>query len=332
MGSGAFVHPRPGLVTEYLSDEWFSMWEYARKTAKMLGIKLYIYDENSYPSGFAGGHVPSQLPDCLATSAICRIFHIADSTDAKAEKFKLLPKGKLIVAYSCIPPENTDGTVKLVRNITSKPQEQWGNYGDWVMTIELQDAQTLSWLGNFAYVDLLRPEVSKVFLETTYEAYFTHFGSAFGDDIPAVFTDEPSISGSNIYSTDEKNSLPFSFWFAEQFAKRRGYSLMNCLPCIFKNVEYDYITTNSTKVRYDYYSTIRELWTENFVQPISKWCNDHHIAWTGHFMEHVCCWRQANHLTRCQTMNICNGRQLTCLQQVCLKMNLPTCCFFHCLN
>jgi len=30
---GAFVHPRPGLITEYLSDEWFDMWGFALKTA-----------------------------------------------------------------------------------------------------------------------------------------------------------------------------------------------------------------------------------------------------------------------------------------------------------
>ena len=44
---GAFVHPRPGLVTEYLSDRWFAMWGHALEKSKALGMKLYIYDENS---------------------------------------------------------------------------------------------------------------------------------------------------------------------------------------------------------------------------------------------------------------------------------------------
>ena len=30
---------------------------------KRLGILVNIYDENSYPSGFAGGHVPARAPD-----------------------------------------------------------------------------------------------------------------------------------------------------------------------------------------------------------------------------------------------------------------------------
>ena len=60
---GAFIHPRPGLITPYLTDEWFSLCAYAVEVGKGLGLKIWIYDENSYPSGFAGGHVPAAIPD-----------------------------------------------------------------------------------------------------------------------------------------------------------------------------------------------------------------------------------------------------------------------------
>ena len=35
---GAFVHPRPGLVTEYMSDRWFVLWGHALETAKALDM------------------------------------------------------------------------------------------------------------------------------------------------------------------------------------------------------------------------------------------------------------------------------------------------------
>jgi len=60
---GAFVHPRPGLITEYLSEEWFELWRFAQRTAGELGLALHVYDENSYPSGFAGGYVLEVRPD-----------------------------------------------------------------------------------------------------------------------------------------------------------------------------------------------------------------------------------------------------------------------------
>ena len=39
---GAFVHPRPGLITDYLSEEWFDRWGFALKTAKELGGDIKI--------------------------------------------------------------------------------------------------------------------------------------------------------------------------------------------------------------------------------------------------------------------------------------------------
>ena len=52
---GIFVHPRPGLITEYISEDWHHLFDYTVKKGKELGMKVWIYDENSYPSGFAGG-------------------------------------------------------------------------------------------------------------------------------------------------------------------------------------------------------------------------------------------------------------------------------------
>ncbi len=60
---GVFVHARPGLITEYLSDEWFDLFEYTLNKGKELNLNVWIYDENSYPSGFAGGHVPNEMPE-----------------------------------------------------------------------------------------------------------------------------------------------------------------------------------------------------------------------------------------------------------------------------
>ena len=61
--SQVFIHPRPGLITEYLSDNWFELYQYTVEKGKELGMDVWIYDENSYPSGFAGGHVPDEMPE-----------------------------------------------------------------------------------------------------------------------------------------------------------------------------------------------------------------------------------------------------------------------------
>jgi hypothetical protein len=59
---GVFIHPRPGLITEYLSERWFDLWGFALRECKKRGMECHVYDENSFPSGFAGGHTLAADP------------------------------------------------------------------------------------------------------------------------------------------------------------------------------------------------------------------------------------------------------------------------------
>lgn len=60
---GVVIHARAGLKIEYMSDEWMKLIVYSVKKAKQLGLKIVIYDENGWPSGFAGGMVVKSTPD-----------------------------------------------------------------------------------------------------------------------------------------------------------------------------------------------------------------------------------------------------------------------------
>ena len=77
-----FVHPRPGLMTPYLSEDWFRLWKKALETAERLDMNIWIYDENSYPSGFAGGFVPEAMPE---SRGLGLVFEDVDAAPTWAE-------------------------------------------------------------------------------------------------------------------------------------------------------------------------------------------------------------------------------------------------------
>ena len=52
---GFFMHARGGLETEYMSEEWFDCIRVCVEEAEKLGMEAWSYDENGWPSGFAGG-------------------------------------------------------------------------------------------------------------------------------------------------------------------------------------------------------------------------------------------------------------------------------------
>ena len=59
---GAFLHSRTGLSTEYLSGEWMARMRDCAEALAARGMDAYLYDEDRWPSGIAGGMVTKHRP------------------------------------------------------------------------------------------------------------------------------------------------------------------------------------------------------------------------------------------------------------------------------
>lgn len=278
---GAFVHPRPGLTNEYLSEEWFSLWREALEEARKLGMKLYIYDENTYPTGYAGGHIMSMLPDCAARSVKVRIFGTKKELVDFLDDAGRAPEEKCFLKL--YEAELQEGSLDIQRDVTEESWEEYKFSGCLVAAFP-QQPYASAWFGGFPNTDILRPEVTRALLDTTYEEYWKRFGEEFGELIPAIFSDEPGISPGSV-ELEDPMAFPFSRYLAAEFYDRRGYSLVDNMVSLVLDIPGIPGGVQASRVRYDYYCTLRELWVENFAEPISRWCREHHIAWTGHFLD-----------------------------------------------
>ena len=258
---GAFVHPRPGLMTDYLSPEWFRLWREALEEGKRLGLFINIYDENSYPSGFAGGHVPARAPETASQ-------FVAVETGLKASAVSAHPQH---LAFFAGPP----GDPSRLHRVRS-PQEV--QEGEEVVAFRLRRASGNMWTAGFPYVDLTNPRTAQVFLETTYEAYRKEFGEELGKTVRWAFTDEPLIATGGAYDIAAP-ALPLSFETLAEFRKRNGYDLADHLPALFWDAG------DWRKVRFDYWQTLHDLWIDNFMRPVFEWCDRNGVQFTGHFME-----------------------------------------------
>ena len=66
------LHPRPGLLKPYGGQAWF---EFIRRTVDRCaarGLDVWLYDEDPFPSGGAGGRITMEHPEYRAM-AIHRI-------------------------------------------------------------------------------------------------------------------------------------------------------------------------------------------------------------------------------------------------------------------
>lgn len=279
---GAFVHPRPGLTNEYLSEEWFELWKIALDEAKRQELKLYIYDENTYPTGYAGGHIMSQIPDCAARCVKVRIYESLNTLMEFLKDPKLCEEERnLIRLYRA---RSGGGKIEIIEEVTDTPQKELEESTDIFIGASYMQPYSSVWYGGFPNSDILRPEVTRMLLDCTYEEYYKRFHKDFGEQIPAIFSDEPGISPGNV-NLEDPMVFPFSRYLAAQFYERRGYSLEDNMVGLVLDITGTKQGMAASKVRFDYYFTLHELWVENFAVPISKWCEEHHVAWTGHFLD-----------------------------------------------
>ena len=248
-----FVHPRPGLMTPYLSEEWFRLWKLALKTAERLDMNVWIYDENSYPSGFAGGWVPELMPESVGRGLVVKQVKRAQEIDPNA------------LAVFRLEADRYENVTQVSKEQKSLPDGQY-------LVFSLVRAGPSPWHGGRAYVDLLYPGVTEKFLEVTLEAYRREVGQAFGQRIPGSFTDEPRLLSAGQLTWTE--DLP------AEFQKRFGYNLVDHLPSLVQSVG------EWKKVRYDYYHLLLDLFVERWARPYYEWCEQHHLEFTGHYWEH----------------------------------------------
>ena len=251
---GAFVHPRPGLITEYLSDEWFDLYKYTLEAAKKLGLEIWIYDENSYPSGFAGGLVPDQMPESYN-----------QGTGLALTKVKLLPEN-VKDYYLCLA--KVDGSY---RDITSELNNYIEIEGDYYLYSKTYQGKS-SWYGGHSYVDLLYPGVTEKFMEITMGAYEKHLGDKLGSEIKGIFTDEPQIAGTG--------GIRWNPYFFDLFEKQWGYDLKSVMPLLWE-MEGDW-----KRVRHNYMESLTQMFIDSWAKPWFEYTEKKGLIWTGHYWEH----------------------------------------------
>lgn len=252
---GAFIHPRPGLITPYLTDEWFSLCAYAVETGKALGLKIWLYDENSYPSGFAGGHVPAAMPDA-ARSGLRMRKH--EGPPPALDPAPLLVLRKTLTGFEDVTgkvPPNRDAAAYYVFDVVR--------------------AAPSPWHGGFTYVDIMRKDVTEKFLDLTLNGYKRAIGAEFGQTVPGVFQDEAEISPAG--GREAVNYTPALF---QTFQTRWGYDLRPNLASLFEEVG------SWRRVRHDFYATLLDLFIENWAKPYYAYATDNKLAFTGHYWEH----------------------------------------------
>jgi len=263
---GFFMHSRVGLETEYMGEEWLKCVEDVVKAASQEGMDPWLYDEDRWPSGFAGGKVAEKIGD----EGRVKVLVLSILRD------KVEIKGDELACYIANLNEDRISNIEKVKEV----KEILVPEGKVALILRRVIGPKSDWYNGDSYSDNLNPKSVKAFLETTHDVYFERLKDSFGKVVKGIFTDEPNIfpflwnegpSGDYI--------LPWTDIFPAYFKDKRGYDFFDVAPFVFFHGE------KSIKARYDFWRTISELYVESYTKQISEWCKEHNLLFTGHYLE-----------------------------------------------
>ena len=307
-GDGFFLHAREGLATPYLSEEWFAAVATCLDCARQLGLRAWLYDEMPYPSGAAGGEVVRRRPEfieqslhrqqrraaggrrlawplgdgvmlaCYARRRTGRreILNLRDHVGPVADTWRrtdaidsrlYYPTGPAEVFNCpraiCVLPEN-------VLAVTL-PAGAW----DLVAVTVRAGGDLLEPFGQ--YVDVSNPKATALFLELTHEAYRRRFGRHLGRLVPGIFVDEPKF----------RNPLPW------------GQGVAARLGTVSASLAFALAGDQGAAAdaeRRRYRRVTAEAFRQNWTTPISRWCQRHRLALTGHISPEEEWWYESRHV------------------------------------
>ena len=270
MGYGGFyIHSRVNLETEYLGDEWMQCVKAAISEAKKYGLEVWIYDEDRWPSGIAGGKV-TMNPNFRQKYLYMRRY--------KKSGFQAIDYG-----------------IEYINSFAVKFEaDRLADYYQTVDCNEIKDGYEIlifcyaepyagGFYNGYTYLDTLNKKATEKFLTVTHERYKEALKEDF-DYVKGFFTDEPNrgtlLTGFNIGHPDKMTMLPYTYSLFDDFYRRCGYDLTERLPELYylkRGEEFN-------KVAYDYVNVLQEMFRENFMRPYADWCHANGKMLVGHLM------------------------------------------------
>ncbi|MBE5969092.1 MAG: hypothetical protein E7242_02560 [Lachnospiraceae bacterium] len=258
-----------GYIGGYLDDEWFEktnlVLEYKRKNKE----SLWLYDEMDWPAGTCNKTLTKDEKNReqylnfekheIKRGEIfrCQLRKLGTVNNKAVYNVKLIDKQSNTV----IPEAKYISEDEFSAVLNYKAEKNTLLYLVYIRIDSYEDFGS----GCVNYID---DNVTKRFIESTYEKYYKQCKKYFGKEIKAVFNDETRMA----------NAFVWKDGFDDDFKSRKGYSF---LPHIF-----DLILEGEEAGRHriDYYSVVADLFSDNFLGLLKKWCNERNLKFYAHLL------------------------------------------------
>ena len=294
---------------DYLeSEESFERVKEVALYAKEKGMRVWLYDEQYYPSGAAGGMTLVGHPELEASALSCVTKQIDIHKGEGAIRVPS-PLGHSQLKFAFAVPvvngkEDFDGRIDISECSDvagglcfDAPIGEWQVYCFFERVLFEATKLCQGTRASRRYINIRSKKAVERFYDVTFENGYNRLFDKLGDVVDAVFTDEPNtplyISWKNPqrrtafesfskydFSNNDIPVYPFVPWQEDMpglFKERYGYDLSSVLVDIF--VE----TDKTKKARCDFYTLLSEMALEAFPRQMQDKLSKLGVNLSGHY-------------------------------------------------
>ena len=281
---------------DFCGPEWWADMDLILSECEKKGLKVWIFDDRKYPTGYANGLIETKYPHLRQREIIEEhIDVLGPAPDTAFLVSKMLEDDEILGVYAFKRADEgemtTGGYIDLTPTLTegyvyfNVPEGCWRVY-----------IYTNTRRGNRGnYIDMVSAESCKVLLEAVYEPHYAHYAKYFGNTIVGFFSDEPSFgntmatrhpidpSGHERPVGTPGMALPYNPRVIEMMSEEMGE---NALPYMG---ELWYWSEHAPLTRLAYMNAITALYRDNFCYMLGNWCRERGVMYIGHIIEDYNC-------------------------------------------
>lgn len=294
-GCGGFLIETRGH-SDWGGERWWKDLGLVLQEAKKWGLKVWLTDDVSVPSGKANWALKKGHPELRRKALALNTVDMLGPQPGAAALVEVFQKaGESIYAAIAYKMEGTEenpvytNPVDLTDNVRDGLLFWDVPEGFWRVFL-IFNTQKRGLEEFWDYVDVLNPASCNLMISEVYQPHYDHFEEYFGNTLTGFFTDEPVIGnmakqGMNYCERlgDDSIVLPWREDLICCIAEAEGWTEEEtklALPGFWRE-----IGGKTAALRRRYMDILTQNYSENFVKPLGAWCKDHGVLYTGHVLE-----------------------------------------------
>lgn len=289
---------------EFVGPGWWHDMDLILDTCKRLGMRVWIFDDKHYPTGYASGEV-ERHPELRPWMLVERHLDVIGPMPGAAI---LVPapiredEETLLGAYAFRRRRDRDEgdfDTDLGQYLEGEPVQLVPDAAGKVLTWDIPPG---CWRIFFLYqsrrggpatrIDVIDPRSCSALIRAVYEPHYERYQKYFGNVIAGFFSDEPQFGNQLIgpqHRVDpgfyerrigqEGLALPYNAEVLRRMSEEMGTDAAPYLGELWYESPHSHIT------RLAYMNAVTRLYRECLVQPIAAWCRERGVEYIGHVIE-----------------------------------------------